>query len=52
LFEEIFLQPAKLLVKEVVGLVNEAGQEVGHDFGRAGLNELAEIPGGWRFGVM
>lgn len=37
---EIFLQPADLLVEQVVGLVDEAEGDIGHDFRRAGFAEL------------
>ena len=36
-FEEILLEAAKLLVEQVVGLVDEADEDVGDDLGRAGL---------------
>ena len=34
LFEKILFQPAKLLVDQVVGLVNQADRDVGDDLGR------------------
>ena len=39
---EFLLQPADLLVQQVVGLVDQADGDVGHDLGGAGLTEFAE----------
>lgn len=38
LFEKIAFEPPELLVEQVVGLVNEADEDVGNDVWRAGLN--------------
>src|SRR5712671_1990364 len=43
LFEEILLQTAKLLVNQVIGLVDEAERDVSHDFGRASFHKLAVV---------
>ena len=43
LFEKVFLQTAKLLVNQVIGLMDEAEGDVGHHFGRAGFDELAVV---------
>lgn len=40
-FDEVFFEAAALLVEEVVGLVNEADDDVREDFGRAGVHERA-----------
>ena len=37
---KVFFQPANLLVEQVVGLVDEAERNVGHDFGGAGFAEF------------
>jgi len=41
MFEKIFLQPAELLINQVISLVDQAERDVGHYLGRAGLHELA-----------
>ena len=41
LFEEVFLQAAELLVNQVIGLMNQADGNVGDDFRRARIHELA-----------
>ncbi len=35
--EEVLFEAAELLVEEVVGLVNDADDDIGHHFGRAGF---------------
>ena len=42
-FDEVLLQTAELLVDQVIGLVDEAQGDIGHDFGRAGFQELAIV---------
>ena len=41
LFQKISLEPAKLLVNQIIGLMNQADGNVGDDFRRAGFHELA-----------
>ena len=49
-FEKILLQPAELLVNQVVGLVDQADRNVGNNFRRARFHELAvKFVGLWRF---
>ena len=43
LVHKILLQPDKLLVDQIIGLMNETERDVGHYFGRAGLDELAKV---------
>ncbi len=39
--EEIALKPADLLIEQIIGLMDEAKGNVGHDFGGTGLAKLA-----------
>ena len=41
MFKKVFLQPPKLLVNQVVGLVNEADGNIGDHFHRTGFHKLA-----------
>jgi hypothetical protein len=47
-FKEVFLQTVELLVNEVIGLVNEAKSDVGHDFRLPGFHELKVVLVGLR----
>ena len=40
LLDEVLLQAAKLLIQEVVGLVDQAEGDVGDDLGGAGFHKL------------
>ena len=40
--DEVLFHPADLPVEQVVGLVDQADGDVGHDLGGAGLAELAK----------
>src|SRR5438105_355173 len=40
--QEILLQSPELLVEEVIGLVDQTDENVGHDFGLPGLDERPE----------
>src|SRR5437899_13085736 len=43
LFQKILFQPFELLVEQVVGLVDQADENVGHHLRRAGFNELTKV---------
>jgi hypothetical protein len=44
-FEKILLQPADLLIEEVVALVDDAEGDIGDDFGGAGFDD-------WQIGLI
>jgi len=41
LLEEVLFEPADLLIEEVIGLVDEADDDVGHDLNGSGFDKLA-----------
>jgi hypothetical protein len=48
LFHKILLQPAQLLVNQIISLVDEAKGDVGHHFGRTRLHKLPVVSVGLR----